>query len=770
MFSFLALWACVAGYVLVGLQDRPWLFVPFLASQYLLVLVLKQRFKWSNLALIVVVMLFVVVFWGRYRAETRFDAVSYGTVQHVVIQISDQPSATKRSLKVRATLPEYDMQVQAYFRKEAKISYQDRCVVTGRLEPVDGRRNPGAFDYRRFLQRQGVLGQFFVSEIHSCQSLPSWTLKRLALLVRNHVHRVVREQLEKPYSELFLGLIFGQYGVELPESFTTRFRVAGLTHLLVVSGSQISLISGVLLAFFRVLRAPALVTFLVMVFIHSVFYLITGGGASIFRAIVMFDVMLVLSLMKRRPWSVHVGIVTIVVMMVINPLMIEDLGAQLSFLATFSLISIAPIIRDRLPVNWPESIREMIGVSLAPFCLTTPLIWVSFHMLSPYSVVANCVLMILVEWLVVLGFFTTLVAVLIPSVAFSYFNLCYAAMLIIDFVAVWVEKLPFSQFFIPSPPIWVVIWVYLGFLGWCFNHHVEKWGYRALFGRLLSFQAIVIVLLVCLFGWRFWPQPLQLWFLDVGQGDSILIRTPKRRHILIDAGVKKRDFLTQDVRYDAGKRVVLPVLRYFGIHHLDLLVISHMDMDHVGGMESVFNGVTIGRLLDNGNLPKDRELALLIQSFSDRRITAEEGMQIPIEDDLNITILHPGKSRSGLSENDQSLVMILSYKNNRFLFTGDLESQEERRLVQRYGDFLDVDVLKVGHHGSSTSSTEALLEFTSPSLGVIQVGRRNRYRHPNIGVLKRLDRFGVTTYRNDRDGAVLVTSDGQKISVTPLVR
>ena len=298
--------------------------------------------------------------------------------------------------------------------------------------------------------------------------------------------------------------------------------------------------------------------------------------------------MLLVSFMKRNPHSVHVAILTLLGMMVMNPLIIEDLGAQLSFLATFSLIAVAPIIRDRLPGRFPETVREMISVSLAPFIMTTPLIWYSFHLISPYSVLANAALMFLVEWLVVLGFFTTLVSVILPVLATPYFALCYFSMLIIDSVALLVQSLPFSTVYIPSPPVVVIGVYYLIFLRWCYPDLIS---FSSYINSLLRFRILMMFFMGCFLCWRFSPIPLQVWYLDVGQGDCILIRTPGRRHILIDAGVKQYDYFTGKVRKDMGKRVVVPVLRYLGISHLDVVVVSHMDMDHVGGLPTVLQNM-----------------------------------------------------------------------------------------------------------------------------------------------------------------------------------
>ena len=175
-----------------------------------------------------------------------------------------------------------DLKAISYFPKGEEIHYKDQCTVSGRLERVDPPRNPGDFDYQRFLQRQDIVGRFYIQNVDNCVSNPSWDFKRVSYIIRDYVHQSIRKQLDPPYSELFIGLIFGQFGVELPESFTSRFRTAGLTHLLVVSGSQISLISGILLAVLRVLKAKKVVVFSVMIVVHSMFYIITGGRGVYF--------------------------------------------------------------------------------------------------------------------------------------------------------------------------------------------------------------------------------------------------------------------------------------------------------------------------------------------------------------------------------------------------------------------------------------------------------------------------------------------------------
>ena len=166
---------------------------------------------------------------------------------------------------------------------------------------------------------------------------------------------------------------------------------------------------------------------------------------------------------------------------------------------------------------------------------------------------------------------------------------------------------------------------------------------------------------------------------------------------------------------------------------------------------------------------KHSEYSQIVQELSLNRETVRRDDRIELEKDVSMFFLHPPVNLDGLSKNDRSLSFILNYKGVRFLFTGDLESSQEQILVDRYSDFLDVDVLKVGHHGSKTSSTVPFLNSSTPSVAIIQCGKRNRYGHPNVGVLERFEQLSTTVFRNDLQGAIFLETNGEWIRVSPTI-
>ena len=220
---------------------------------------------------------------------------------------------------------------------------------------------------------------------------------------------------------------------------------------------------------------------------------------------------------------------------------------------------------------------------------------------------------------------------------------------------------------------------------------------------------------------------------------------------------KKRD------PYEVGKDVVLPFLRSRGITHVDRVVLTHGDMDHIGGIDALLGKMTFGAVLTNGTSPKAKELELLAQ-FQAQSVpiwSGEPGMKWTDMPGVEWKWLHP-KQSAGYSGNDASVVLQLTAYGNTVLFTGDIEADGENMLLEN--GIPVIDILKVAHHGSKTSSTEAFLTATSPRYAVISAGQRNRYGHPSPEVLERFAKIGTHLFRTDRHGAVTLTISPKGIS------
>lgn len=633
-----------------------------------------------------------------------------------------------------------------------------RLKVRGRFSLPESRTNPGQFDLPHYYLIRGVSGSVFVREVLSVLPPRGFWIRRVSSCLKSRIVALHQRTLPYPFSALYTGLIFGDKGVFLPKELKNRFQKLGLTHLLVVSGSQVSLLSGIVYQFLRMMSFRGMALFGIVGGINVFFYFLTGGGASIFRAIVMFMLALGLQLIHRKTTPLHKMSLTALGMLFYNPLYLFDMGFLLSFCATFSLIYGVPWVESWMPPTWPMLIRRSLGITVAPFLFTTPLLWSFFNQVSVVSLLSNLLVVNAIEFLVVLGFFSTVVGLVVWPVSLVLDQVAWAVMMLLEWMAHFLSWVPYGFFFVKRPSIGVFLALY-GVIVWGLlaSGFSKKWrvgGYGVLGG------VIVLGLLVPMLK----PRPLKVVFLDVGQGDSTFIQTPKGKTILIDAGDRKRDFRTGRVVFDAAERVVLPALRSWGINKLDLIITTHFDRDHVGGVPMLLSELPVGSVMDNGR--SSAAFPPYLQGISRHRIPhyqAISGESLVLEEGIVLKVLHPDP-RTGFFEdkNNNSVVVKLSYGEIDFLLLGDLESEGEDRLVARYANELEAEILKVGHHGSKSSSTEPLLSKVRPQVGIISCGRKNKFGHPHKQVVERLSGLGISIYRTDRHGAVTVITDGRR--------
>lgn len=249
---------------------------------------------------------------------------------------------------------------------------------------------------------------------------------------------------------------------------------------------------------------------------------------------------------------------------------------------------------------------------------------------------------------------------------------------------------------------------------------------------------------------------LEVDFLDVGQGDAILIQAPGGNQILIDTGPNK-----------AILRELSKVMPFYD-RSIDMVIESHPDSDHIGGLPEILNRYEVSAVMESGVNSDSAIYAETEKIISDKnikKILARRGMKINLGDGGYLDILFPDRDVAGMDTNDASVVAKLVYGKNSFLFTGDSLQKMEKYLVSLDGKNLDSDVLKVGHHGSKTSSSEEFLGYISPEYAVISVGEDNKYGHPHQEILDRLQKFGVNILRTSELGTIKIKSDGDSIII-----
>jgi competence protein ComEC len=523
------------------------------------------------------------------------------------------------------------------------------------------------------------------------------------------------------------------------------FRASGTYHVLAISGAQVALLAALLAWPLRRAGAPALVTGLVVSASLLLYAQLVGAEVPVVRATCMaLAVLLGLTLDLPSDLANLVGLAA-AALLVDHPAVVGDVGFQLSFGATLGILLLTPPLLEHLP-RLPLRLDVALAASLAAQATLAPLVAHHFARLAPAALLLNLAAVPLSGAILLAGLTTLALAAigapLVGLAADAAWLSAHALLRTGDLVRFW----PWLDFKVAPPSAWA--WLLHGAGFWAVSAARRRPG-----AALMAASVVAIVLGP--WGGRA-DGRLHAFVLDVGQGDAIVVRSPNGRAMVIDAGNGGRG------RSDAGARVVAPYLWSLGVRRLDRLVLSHAHPDHVGGAGFVAGAFAVGEVWEGPAPLQDAsysELARVLQAAGVARRTVTAGLR-ETWDGVELEVLGPPRpSRAPWrTRNDDSLVLLLRLGRVSLLFPGDIEAAGEARLAPRR-----VDVLKVAHHGSRTSTTAGFLAACAPRLALVSAGRRNVFGHPHPDVLERCRRQGSLVLRTDRDGALEVATDGTRL-------
>jgi len=584
-----------------------------------------------------------------------------------------------------------------------------------------------------------------------------------------HFMSVLQKTMPTPYDALLGSVVFGTSVSPLDPDLKESYKKVGLVHLLVASGTQVSILIGVCLAVIRFCKIPLGLGVLLASMINLVFALMTGCGPSIVRAAIMGETALV-GLLFGKEGEIYTSLgLSALILMIFDPLIIFDLGFQLSFAATWGLVYLAKKIEGwlgtfpRFQSGVLSIFPSVISVSLAPILATTPITLYNFNQFSIVALLVNTIVMPWVEILTVLGFVSTFLgAFFLPAAAILNGTLLLILKLFNEIVYTFCA-LPGACLYFPAPPFFWVLIYYAGLV--------------AIVEGLLNKKNLKLtgLFLVAVFFWTAAFSPtaaikgLTVSVIDVGQGDSILVESPSGQTMLIDGGPKYK-------RGDAGRRYVLPYLHKKGINKLDIVVLTHPHDDHVGGLPSVLKDLPVGLVLDSGQPHTSRVYLDFLSLIDQKRIPyklARAGQSIDLggKDQgsrVKAEILNPSEpfiEESALNNN--SVVIRLTYGKVTIMLMGDAEREGEQRVLKWTANSGQRSILKAGHHGSKTSSSLEFLEAVKPEVAVISVGAKNKFHHPHPSTLKRFEELGIKAYRTDLNGSIIIRTDGKDFVIEP---
>ncbi|MFN8442701.1 MAG: DNA internalization-related competence protein ComEC/Rec2 [Caldilineaceae bacterium] len=697
-------------------------------------------------------------------------------------------------------------EAQMSVRMRQKLAYGQPVVIRGRLV------TPNEFDsfsYRDYLARRGVHSVVYDAKIEILNGPNVGNpIKRWLYLFRSRGEALLNRLLPEPYAALANGMLLG-IDAGIPDELYDKFNATGSSHVIVISGSNVALISMVFLALGKRIfgKRHAIWATLIAIAAYS---LLVGGDPAVLRASLMGGLVVVASTLGRRSTALVSLATACWVMTLVNPLTVWDVGFQLSSSATAGLILFTPSVEgffarlfrskstteqqpsearpEKLQEEQPKSFlvrikdffvglfSEALIATLAANISTLPMVVYYFGRLSIVSILTNLLVVPVQPPILFAGSAGVLIGVAgFESVAWFLLKIAQGVLWWTVTIVTWTASFPNASIGITAYTGGELVLTYLliSLLRWR-GTLIQAW--RQWIGRdrtywqvrltgSLATGALSIAMLSLWFISSNLPDHrLHLYFLDIGQGDGILIETPSGRQVLIDGG-KEYDRLIHQLNK------VLP----WWDRSLDLVVLTHPDGDHMWAQEQLPLQYEIAKALITPITQASVDAEKWIEAMNKARTTVDlqqEGGKIDLGDGVILQVLWPPAGGFDPAEaqtddhvdtsydNENGLVLRLEYGSFSSLFTADIGAPSEAALLERHSP-LNATLLKVGHHGSKFSSSEPFIEAVNPQVAVIQVGQDNDYGHPHAATLQRLK--GRPILRTDIQGAIEVTSDGEQM-------
>lgn len=647
------------------------------------------------------------------------------------------------------------------------LAYGQAVRVDGLLALPRPPGNPGEFNYAAYLENQGVQAVLQARQIAVLPGPPAGLAPvRLALAVRRRLESVLASALPDRDAALMRGLLLGGAS-DLDPQVAGDFRVAGLYHVLAVSGSNVAFVALPVLAALTRLwgRRPALAGTALVV---AGYVLVTGATPSVLRAGVMAVAVLAGEALGRGGSGLASLSAAALFLLLRNPGTLWDPGFQLSFAATAGILTLAPTLQAGLS-GLPAWIRAPLAVTVAAQVAVLPLSLLFWQGVSLISLVANLVAAPLVEALVWMGSTLMLAGVAFLPLAVWMATPVRLALAVLTGSMHLLAAVPLAYLTVPSPNLVQVAAYYAALTLAVARPRLPPRALPALVAAALLLAAVPS-------WWHPRPNGLEVTFLDVGQGDAAVVRLPNGKTMLVDGGGWQEGAAAAS--WDPGTQVVAPFLRRQGIRRIDVLVATHAHADHVGGLLAVVRAFPVGEVW-LGMQPSDPAgfvpYQSLLEEVAFRRVTTRyvrRGEEYSLGGAGVLVLGPPATPYTGQrsDENANSVTLMLTYGRSSLVLMGDAEAPVERDILDDpalRSHLSDVSLLKAGHHGSRYASSAEWVRTLQPAAAVISVGR-NSFGHPAPETLRvlREEGRGRPVLRTDRDGAVIFRTDGSREDVS----
>lgn len=696
------------------------------------------------------------IFENKYKNINEDDEISI--IGTIVSDPQEKEYKTKYILKIDTinSNKKYKNTKVILYTKKGKetLKYGDKIELVGNFKLAQERRNPGGFDYRFYLKTKKIYGIVTTKNTKRLKENNVNIISMIANKTANVIKNQSKKLLENKKACLLIGLLIGDTD-EIDEETKEDFRNSNLTHMLAVSGLHVSY---VLLAVNYIItkvkihkKLPKIIVMLLILF----FILVTGATPSVLRAGTM-TIYLILGGIFYRRISVFSSLnLSLLVIIIMNPYCLFDVGLQLSYAGTIGIVYLYPIIKEKI-YNKVNSILITISANI----VIIPIMLYNFNTISLTFFISNLLAGPIIGIIIILGFSIIIISLIFFPIANIFSKILNLLIILFLNTAKACANLPFSKIFIITPTLKFIFLYYCLLVFIIIKEKIQIRISIKLKNKVIAILIILVIINPIKYFSNIKQSNLKIYFVDVGQGDSTCIVTPKNKIILIDGGGNSKD-----ENYDIGKQTLLPYLLDKKINKIDYCIVSHFDSDHCGGLMYILKNLKVKNIIIGKQYEEYENYKEFIKIAKDKKINIRvvgAGEKITIEKNLYIDVLWPINREKMVIQNainNNSLVFKLRYINFSMLFTGDIEEIAEKEILDKYKEnteFLKSTILKVAHHGSKTSSTKEFINIVKPKYAVIGVGKDNKFGHPSNVTIENLKTINTEIYRTDEMGEISI--------------
>lgn len=615
----------------------------------------------------------------------------------------------------------------------------DIISFNGILKVPKANTNPKLYNYRLNLLSEKVYNTITIKDyqIKTIGNINSFRYKSKDIFSKR-IEDLFQKYLNEENSQLMTSIILGESSY-INEDNLILYRELGLAHILAVSGLHIGIISGFLIFMLSRLGIKRRVNIIITLSIIWIYGFLIGFPPSILRANIMFSLLFYSSIIYEPYDSINTLSFACFLLLVINPYYLFHIGFQLSFMAAFSIVFLTPYIKT-IFYPYKNNMITTIAALLAVNIGLLPIQAYYFNRIGLLSILANLILLPLFSVSLIIAFIMVTIFYTLP-----FLNIIIGPILntILSLQNYIIHIIPSTIIKTYSPHFMEIV-LYFLFIGIILKIiDIEK--------LQNSIKKVIIVYLIFIIINNSFlytgDKPLEVHFIDVGQGDSILIRTNDGDYLMDTGGSRV------DSAFDISRNITLPYLEKLGINRLRAIIITHFHEDHCQGIPILVENLKVDNIIAS-YIPINNEFPLIL---------VKQGDEIMLDKNTKLKVIWPNQSTSD-NENNMSLVSLLSYFKNNILFTGDIEMEVEQSVADKVGS--TIEIIKVPHHGSNTSSSCYFLNILKPEIGIISVGQNNLYNHPSKDVLFRYNNINSEIYRTDENGMIkiILGKDNYKIT------